>query len=490
MSAVDPGAGSPFARAALGRRVASGWALAGLSVLVLAPCWWQSRIQAGDLSSHIYNTWLAHLAARGEAPGLRLVSQHTNVLFDLVLSGMFARLGASMAQRIAVSIAVLALFWGAFAFAAAVSGRRPWRLAPCLAMLAYGWVFHMGFFNFYLSLGLCLWAMALAWRPAPARLAGAAVLFAGAVTAHALPIPWAGGALVYRFAAARLRPRYRPALLAAALGAIILLRLLLAWRYPTSWSPAQAGNILGFDQVWVFGREYVLVSAGLMAVWGALFLRLLRSRGFARIALGIPAQVAALTAAAVFVLPTGIKLPAYAHPLNLVADRMSLPVALAVCAFVASARPTRAVTAAGAALAAVYFCWLYTDHRAVNRFEDRMQAALRLLPPGRRVVGAVSERMYRVTPLAHVIDRACIGHCFSYANYEPATGQFRLRVAGPNPIVVSNPVDSYEMQNGRYRFKASELPVYAVETCEAGNSELCVRELKAEQYAGLRYWSK
>ena len=46
------------------------------------------------------------------------------------------------------------------------------------------------------------------------------------------------------------------------------------------------------------------------------------------------------------------------------------------------------------------------------------------------------------------------------------------------------------MQTGRYRFKASDLPVYAVETCEARGSELCVRELKAEQYAGLRFWSK
>ena len=48
-------------------------------------------------------------------------------------------------------------------------------------MLAYGWVFHMGFFNFYLSMGLCFWAMRLAWdRVARRKIpAMAALLIAG-----------------------------------------------------------------------------------------------------------------------------------------------------------------------------------------------------------------------------------------------------------------------------------------------------------------------
>src|SRR5580693_3735768 len=55
------------------------------SILVLLPCFWQARIQAGDLSSHIYNSWLAQLIERGQAPGLALVRQSNNVLFDLML---------------------------------------------------------------------------------------------------------------------------------------------------------------------------------------------------------------------------------------------------------------------------------------------------------------------------------------------------------------------------------------------------------------------
>ena len=106
------------------------------SLLLLVPCYWQSRLQLGDLSSHIYNAWLAQLIESGRAPGLTIVPQTTNVLFDLMLSGLFKTLGAEAAQRISVSLAVLTFVWGAFAFVSVVAGRRAWGLMPAIAMLA------------------------------------------------------------------------------------------------------------------------------------------------------------------------------------------------------------------------------------------------------------------------------------------------------------------------------------------------------------------
>ena len=41
-----------------------------VSGFLLVPCFWQRRIQAGDLASHVYNAWLAQLIERGQAPGL------------------------------------------------------------------------------------------------------------------------------------------------------------------------------------------------------------------------------------------------------------------------------------------------------------------------------------------------------------------------------------------------------------------------------------
>src|SRR5579862_4990008 len=93
-----------------------------VSAVLLIPCFWQSRIQAGDLSSHIYNTWLADQIERGKAPGLAVVPQFTNVLFDLILAELYDPLGPGPAQRIAVSLTVLNFVWGAFYFISIVSG--------------------------------------------------------------------------------------------------------------------------------------------------------------------------------------------------------------------------------------------------------------------------------------------------------------------------------------------------------------------------------
>src|ERR1700736_2146010 len=84
----------------------------GLSALMLLPCYWQSRIQAGDLSSHIYNAWLATQVERHPMPGLSMVPQWTNVGFDWVLTELLRRVGADWAQRVAVSACVLVFFWG------------------------------------------------------------------------------------------------------------------------------------------------------------------------------------------------------------------------------------------------------------------------------------------------------------------------------------------------------------------------------------------
>src|SRR4029077_7091210 len=87
--------------------------VAALSAILLIPCFWQRRIQAGDLSSHIYNSSLAQAIDLGRAPGLTIAPVTTNVLFDLILSGLFRAFGAEAGQRIAVSLGVWIFFLGA-----------------------------------------------------------------------------------------------------------------------------------------------------------------------------------------------------------------------------------------------------------------------------------------------------------------------------------------------------------------------------------------
>ena len=57
---------------------------AASSVLLLAPCFWQSRLQIGDLESHIYNAWLAQLieSGTGSRPGDRFAEDQCAVRLD------------------------------------------------------------------------------------------------------------------------------------------------------------------------------------------------------------------------------------------------------------------------------------------------------------------------------------------------------------------------------------------------------------------------
>jgi hypothetical protein len=463
----------------------SRWLYAVISLLLLLPCYWQEHIEAGDLSSHIYNTWLAHLIAAGQLPGLRIATQTTNVLFDLMLSGLFSLAGPDWAQRIPVSLSVLIFTWGAFAFARAVSGRMPWQILPCIAILAYGWVFHMGFFNFYLSLGLCFWALALLWEPNARRVAVAAVILALAYVAHGLPVAWVAGLAAYAIIARRLPGKSRLLLTACAVAALVAVRVVLAARWHTIWGANQLSMTTGLDQAWVFDSKYYAVLVALLFLWVVMFLNVARTAGAREVFAGVPFQLCLIGAAAVFILPNAILIPGYKHALAFIAQRMSLGVGICVCALLASAAPRRFERGALIAVAVVFFAFLFHDEHAINAFENRMQRMVAALPPGQRVISAIDDHTLRID-LAHVIDRACLGHCYSYANYEPSTAQFRVRAEAPNPYVAYTYADSWLMQNGQYVVKQSDLPLYQVDLTAAG--EMVMKTVPAGVRCGSTEW--
>lgn len=483
LSAAAPAAAL---RARLAAFVRSPWLYVLLSLAVLAPCYWQPRVQAGDLSSHLYNAWLAQLIESGRAQGLVIVSQTTNILFDLLLAGLFKTFGPEAAQRIAVSIAVLVFVWGAFAFVSAASRRRPWHLFLCIAMLAYGWVFHMGFFNFYLSMGLCFWILALLWSPTRPKIAAAACLGVVAYTAHALPVVWTIGLVAFLCLARRVAPRVRPLVTAGCLVVLALMHFAIGRMLVTRWSLDQVLVSTGLDQVRVFDAKYYFVLAGLVMVWGLLFLQLVHSIGALRVVAGIPFHVCLVSVMAVTILPGAVLVPGFHHALVYIAERMSLGVGVCMCALLARARPVRVVRAGMILVASLYFGFLYRDERALNAFEDRMQNTVARLAPGLRLVNGIDDPELRANALTHMIDRECVGRCFSYANYEPSTAQFRIRVAGISPLVVNNYGKSFDLQRGTYVPKPHDLPLYQL---DLENGRMVVRELKAGAPCGNTFWS-
>jgi len=465
-------------------RARSAAVVTAVSAAVLAPCFWLPRIHAGDLSSHLYNAWLARLIREGQLEGLTVTWQWTNILFDLMLRGFMSVGGPRFAERLAVATAVLVFFWGSFALASAVGRRRPWFLAPCLAGLAYGWTFHMGFFNFYLSLGLCCWALAIFWRSG-ARSLWPWLLSAAATLAHAVPVMWALAVVGYICLARRIRPRWRWATMAGALGGIVAARVGLQMTFETHWRFHQVASVMGADQFWVYDRKYFPIFVAVLTLWGLLALRLSAIRGNVRTALSIPVQIAVLTGAGIWLVPHSVLLPGHSIAFQFIDARMSLAAAVLVCAVLSASTPRPWERAAMGIVMAVFLGFLYADNARWDRIEDEMTKRVRSLPAGQRVISDLCLPDSRVNAYLHMVDRACLGWCFSYGNYEPSSGQFSVRALGPNRVVGHEREIIWALETGQYIVRAEDLPLYQVEWAPDG-SGLRVRALKAGERAGQK----
>ena len=460
---------------------------AAASALVLAPCYWQSRIQAGDLSSHIYNTWLAQLIAGGRLPGLTVARQNTNVLFDLLLDALWRLAGPDWTQRLAVAAVVLIFVWGVFAFACATAARKPWHILPAIAMLAYGWVFHMGFFNFYLAMGMSCWAMALLWRPSAWRCVVAAAILAIAYTAHALPVFWAVGLMGFGWLTRRLSGRSRAILPLAAVALLCVLHVAIGHTFASRWSLSQFSLSTGADQLWIFDGKYYFLQGGLLLVWGILFVQLVRDHSGREVLGSLPFQFCMLSGAAVAILPSAIALPGYHASLVYIAERMSMGAGICACVLLASLEPRGIGRYALPSLAMLFFALLFRDERALNQFENRLDHAVAQLPQGSRVVTPFIDPALRVNALAHTIDRACLGRCYSYANYEPSTAAFRVRAVGENPFVVARYGPSWDLQNGKHVAEVGELPLIRIGISASG--EFFSENMQAGQLCKESLWN-
>jgi hypothetical protein len=485
-----------------------------LSIALLLPCFWTARIQAGDLSSHLYNAWLAQLIQQGNAPGLWLAHPWTNVLFDHALAFLFRTLGPWAAEYIAVASSVLLFFWGQVALVWTLNRRVPKPLVLCLAMLAYGFVFHAGFFNYYISLGIALYLMAIVWHGHRGDWFGVALGLFAAFLAHPIPVLWVMVSTIYIYLARGIAKRFQWALLLTAIVGIVILREFLMLRFTSIWRPLQFLEMTGADQLAVFGRTGWLLALALLVLWCLILFR--ANPDSRQPLLGIPAQLFYICAAIIAILPDDILISPVRYAwISAGPPRMSLLAGVLACGLVGAANPRRWHAATLSAIAAVFFLMLYANHRELNRLENEITELVETLPPGQRVISyfpwqEAGERdphfIYRLEtsfeqalarlPLGgrvldavprkrmrwtawHLIDRACIGRCFSYGNYEPYSGEFRVRASPGNPIAISNGRSAAEMESGTYRVQPGDLPLYLVYRCRSDAVELCLRPMNA-----------
>lgn len=464
--------------------------LVPISIVLILPCFWHRHIEANDLGSHTYNAWLVHLIRQERAPGLWVKHIWDNVLFDWMLSGLGSLFGFGLGEKIAVSLVVLFFVWSVFAFVSAVSHTVPWTLLPAMAMLAYGWTFQSGFFNYYLATALSFLALSIFCVTRGWKRLYAVALTPLVFCAQPLGLAWFLGAALY-ILIAEIAPQRLRVHLPAAAGLLLLLIHKFMWhnwhgvrfhfRVGESGGSMPFYTITGFDQLMIYGNRYRLLAGGLFLFVTACLLcdvaKRTNEEGYWS-RWRLPLELYIVAELGVLLLPDIVYLPRYASPIFFLLQRFGLVSAVLMFALLGTLRK-RAWHVVGFGLfACVFFFFLYQDTARINSMETRAEQLVSELPFGTRVMATIHPPAGTgIMSMIDIVDRACIERCFSFGNYEVPSGAFRVRALPGNGIVTTSFQDSEDIEAGRYVVKSQDLPAYQVYQCSP--FILCIRKLEA-----------
>ena len=291
-------------------------------------------------------------------------------------------------------------------------------------------------------------------------------------------------ASAYILAAERIPARYHFALVALAITALGVAHWHFWHTNVIEEQRRAAYYFSGTDQFLLFGARYWIpqVLFGLFAVAAMGFDLLSRHRNKAGFAgYGIPFQFYAILIFAAMLLPEGIRFPNQPVALAILTERLSTVTAVVLCCLLGAMVPRKWHLIVFTATAAVFFAFLYQDTGKMDRLEGQLEKLVRTIPASQRVLGTIQPFPGSRILIQHMLDRACIGYCFSYGNYEAASQQFRVRASDGNRYLMSYFGDTSDMEDGAYEVKPEDLPAWQVYQCSESGTDFCIAPLRAGQ---------
>jgi len=427
------------------------------------------------------------LVEQGRIPGLYIADQWNNVVVDYALSWLGPRAGFTAAEKIVVSSCVLIFFWGAFAFVATATRRVPWTVAPAIAIIAYGFTFYAGFMNFYLSLGLALFAAAATWRGGPVDWIVGATLGAMSLVAHPMGFAMLVALVLYIHLAEAVPGRYRWFVFGAAFLCVITIHFALAHFFHTD--PSRSTKFLamnGVDQMVLFRPVYKYLALGTLGFGCFAFaVSALKSHDRERLVHDVrtPLELWAILLVAASLVPAAIWLPEYNNAISAISSRITTLTALLALCVLGALAPRKWIFGGLSILAVIFFGLQYQDTAVLNRMEREVGTLVAGIPYGSKVSYTIDFGDFSRINSRHIVDRACIGRCFAYSNYEPGSKQFRVRLAPQGSSIVSS--SGLALEHGTYVVKKQDLPLYQIyQPDDADLTKLAIRSLSAGETNG------
>ena len=242
----------------------------------------------------------------------------------------------------------------------------------------------------------------------------------------------------------------------------------------------------GADQLVLFGERYRLFAEYLLILGSCSFITaIIHGRNRPPLAqwFRTPLELWVIFVFAVAVLPGTIWFPQYTATVSSINSRLTAVTAILGLSVLASVQPPKWIFGGLAVFAAVFFTLQYRDTAILNDMELQVETLVSNLPYGTHVAYTIDFANDSRINSRHMVDRACIGRCFTYSNYEPATGQFRLRISSQgSPIISSSGLD---LEHGDYVVRPEDLPLAQIyQSDESDLTRLSIRNLSAGEKNG------
>jgi hypothetical protein len=424
------------------------------AALAAFPCLLLPFPQLGDLHTHLYNGWLAGQLDSPNTPAaltgcFYLVPMWTNTLLDRLLTLSVPLLGPAASARAAALLTVCCFFLSVFLWQRVTLGRWPLVFAPLLLALTYGWLLRAGFLNYLLALGFAFAAAACLRLPRYPRLALIFTLSILGLLAHAIAFFLAAGLLLTHHYFLAARRTLAVSLFVVATVSLLVLRLFLV---QSSFGSPEFSLFASLGLT-AFGGGGI---AAAMLPCATLALVITRLRRWSPLLL-----TALLAVAAAFLIPAEISLPQIPRPMSYNTVRLATLAWIFLFTAAEHASLPRWLTVFTLPMSFAALAFFYQEQLWLGGLHRGVQAATRSLPPGSRVVLQSRQGGSSVDGILHMIDSACIGHCYSLANYVPASQHFRIRRQEACTLSLSAP-RLVEAENGRFVVLPTDLPLWRI----------------------------